>query len=165
MVCNYPSPQWFSLNTVKVGAWIQESIPSSRSLCHCWCSLNLTTSREAQGCDEIHRSLLRSQWLKSRYHFLFYHDSLNLFENKKIVCRLMSEIVPKLYKLLAIPCWGDVTWFFFQSRVICCTDQLLWRQSKFCDTKLYSFMFTSHSNLKVGFICTDGSFPIESHIS
>ena len=40
------------------------------------------------------RSLMRQQWPKLRYHFLFYHDETKLMMNKQILPIWMFKIVP-----------------------------------------------------------------------
>ena len=36
-----------------------------------------------EGCGELPRSLMRQQWPKLRYQFLFYHDETKLMINKQ----------------------------------------------------------------------------------
>ena len=38
-----------------------------------------------EGCGELPRSLMRQQWPKLRYQFLFYHDETKLMMNKQIL--------------------------------------------------------------------------------
>ena len=38
-----------------------------------------------EGCGELPRSLMRQQWPKLRYQFLFYHDETKLMINKQIL--------------------------------------------------------------------------------
>ena len=38
-----------------------------------------------EGCGELPRSLMRQQWPKLRYQFLFYHDEIKLMMNKQIL--------------------------------------------------------------------------------
>ena len=38
-----------------------------------------------EGCGELPRSLMRQQWSKLRYQFLFYHDETKLIMNKQIL--------------------------------------------------------------------------------
>ena len=40
---------------------------------------------KTKGCVELPRSLMREQWLKLRYKFLFYHDEIKLMMNKQIL--------------------------------------------------------------------------------
>ena len=49
-----------------------------------------------EGCDELPRSLMRQQWPKFRYQFLFYHDETKLLMNKQILSIWMLKFVPKL---------------------------------------------------------------------
>ena len=47
-----------------------------------------------EGCRELPRSLMRQQWPKLRYQFLFYHDETNLIMNKQILSIQMLKTVP-----------------------------------------------------------------------
>ena len=49
-----------------------------------------------EGCGELPRSLMRQQWLKLRYQFLFYHGETKLMMNKQILSIQMLKFVPKL---------------------------------------------------------------------
>ena len=49
-----------------------------------------------EGCGELPRSLMRKQWPKLRYQFLFYHDETKLMMNKHILSFQMLQFVPKL---------------------------------------------------------------------
>ena len=48
-----------------------------------------------EGCGELPRSLMRQQWPKLRYQFLFYHDETKLMMNKRMLSIKMLKIVPK----------------------------------------------------------------------
>ena len=55
-----------------------------------------------EGCGELSRSLMRQQWPKLRYQFLFYHDETKLMMNKQILLISMLKFVKKL-SLAAVP--------------------------------------------------------------
>ena len=44
-----------------------------------------TPRAKPESCGEIPRSLMRQQWPKLRYQFLFYHDETKLVMNKQIL--------------------------------------------------------------------------------
>ena len=46
------------------------------------------------GCGELPRSLLRRQWPKLRYQFLFYHDETKLMMNLQIKAQICPKTVP-----------------------------------------------------------------------
>ena len=77
-------------------------------------------SRRAKpgGCGELPRSLMRQQWPKLRYQFLFYHDETKLMMNKQILSFQMLKFIPKLTLVTACAAcymctsWGHVTWLF-----------------------------------------------------
>ena len=48
------------------------------------------------GCGELLGLLMRQQWPKLRYQFLFYHDETKLMMNKQIPSIQMLKFVPKL---------------------------------------------------------------------
>ena len=49
-----------------------------------------------EDCGELSRSLMRQQWPKLRYQFLFCHDETKLMMNKQILSIWMLKFVPKL---------------------------------------------------------------------
>ena len=63
---------------------------------HCCLINDLGSSPQPSGCGELPRSLMRQQWPKLRYHFLFYHDETKLVMNKQILSIWMLKFVPKL---------------------------------------------------------------------
>ena len=68
-----------------------------------------------KGCGELPRSLMRQQWPKLRYQFLFYHDETKLMLNKQILSIEILQFVPKLPWLqhgYMCTSWGHVTWLF-----------------------------------------------------
>ena len=53
---------------------------------HCCLINDLGSSPQPEGfCGELPRSLMRQQWPKLRYQFLFYHDETKLMMNKQIL--------------------------------------------------------------------------------
>ena len=54
-----------------------------------------------EGCGELPRSLMRQQWPKLRYQFLFYHDETKLIMNKQILSIWMPKTVPQLSLITA----------------------------------------------------------------
>ena len=44
-----------------------------------------TPRAKPEGCGELPRSLMRQQWPKLRYQFLFHHDETKLIMNKQIL--------------------------------------------------------------------------------
>ena len=49
-----------------------------------------------ESCGGLPRSLMRPQWPKLRYRFLFYHDEIKLMMNKQTISRKKLKIVSKL---------------------------------------------------------------------
>ena len=68
------------------------------------------------GCGELPRWLMRQQWLKLRYQFLFYHDETQIMMNKQILSIQMLKKSPKTVPCLQhgymCPSWDQVTWLF-----------------------------------------------------
>ena len=52
---------------------------------HCCLINDLGSSPQPKGCGELPRSLMRQQWPKLRYQFLFYHNETKLMMNKQIL--------------------------------------------------------------------------------
>ena len=69
-----------------------------------------------EGCGELPRSLMRQQWPKLRYQFLFYHDETKLIMNKQryrqFKCPKVSQNCPWLQHGYMCTSWGHVTWLF-----------------------------------------------------
>ena len=49
------------------------------------CEAHHSPRAKPEGCGELPRSLMRQQWPKLRYQFLFYHDETKLMRNKLIL--------------------------------------------------------------------------------
>ena len=67
-----------------------------------------------EGCGELPGSLMRQQWPKLRYQFLFYHDETKWWINKycQFKCSYLSQNCPWLQHGYMCTSWGHVTWLF-----------------------------------------------------
>ena len=83
---------------------------------HCCLINDLGSSPQPEGCGELPRSLMRQQWPKLRYQFLFYHDETKLIMNKQryrqFKCPKVSQNCPWLQHGYMCTSWGHVTWLF-----------------------------------------------------
>ena len=111
------------------------------------CVVSLTTweahhspRAKPEGCGELPRSLMRQQWPKLRYQFLFYHDEFNWWWINKCCqfkCSNSSQNCPWLQHGYICTYWGHVTWLFLLGNTC----------SNHCDVTIRSVTLNSNCTL------------------